>query len=131
MMRVCRDAQGDGSIIETEFASWVKTTREKATAADRIAVADLTIGNVFTHSPAENLKRYAAKVFDLELTFKPRPEEVVSIALPKVEWANAALPTFQRVNACAIRYPPRSAFVPTSTFVHALHSEVTRSCVHR
>ncbi len=45
--------QDDGSIDETELEAWIKEVREKAAAADRIAVADLTIGNVFAHSPID------------------------------------------------------------------------------
>lgn len=56
-------------------------------------------------------KTYTEKVFDLELAFKPRPEDVIHIGLPKEKWAALALPVFQRVRYANIRVMQRVNWV--------------------
>lgn len=59
----------------------------------------------------DRLKAYTEKVFDLELAFNPRPDEVIQIGLQDPKWAAAALPAFQRADYPNIRIMQRVQWV--------------------
>lgn len=45
--------QSDGSVLLDDLRVWIKTARELAEKEGRLVVGDITIGNVFAHSPAD------------------------------------------------------------------------------
>ena len=48
--------QKDGTISANALCEWVHTAREKSRACDRLEVGDVTIGELFAHSPEDSDK---------------------------------------------------------------------------
>ena len=66
--------QSNGTVSVDELRAWMKTARELAEKEGRLVVGDITIGNVFVHSPADSDGTWPCASVQQVIEETPSPE---------------------------------------------------------